>query len=467
MYQMLSTSPFRLPSDPGPQALYYGARVPNFDSNGDPELDENGNPTYVPVPALDRATQATIDADFILRQNYWLLYLNIKRACYNVLDKTIDDAFKFSPDPNLTGWNPLMEIIDILEQMTATYGPSTPTALLQNDTLFRSPYSPTDAPEVLFHRIEDCQEIMTLGEDPYTPMQLLNNAFRLLLGCGLYQRDFDEWDRNLTADKIWINLKPFNQEAYQRRLNATGNMSGQHRHIQNEFAVLEESDNDKDEDVATVIMQMAVFTMQSQLTAVSTAATSSSVPAAIQQLNTNLQAMMQQMMAYANESTMRNPPVVHNPPLMHFNIPTIGSFQPGGNAQGARRHGRRRGGRAPGIVPGGRRAPHTPFADYSARQGGMGASIVPAFVPGVPGVGVAARNTAPMYSNIVKRYSNMNVCFLCSFDVENGHTSHTCPQAWRRANHQDAYNRSNAQQYIDVGYDACTKAKHKMQLPTF
>jgi len=123
-----------------------------------------------------------------------------------VLNETINDAFRFSPVPNLTGWNPLMEIIDILEQMTTTYGCPTPTALLQNDTLFRSPYSPTDAPEVLFRRIEDRQEIMTLGEDPYTLMQLMNNAIRLLLGCGLYQRDFEEWDRKLAADKIWMGL---------------------------------------------------------------------------------------------------------------------------------------------------------------------------------------------------------------------------------------------------------------------
>jgi len=403
MYQMLSTSAFRLPSDPGPQAIYYGARTPILDVNGDPELDATGNPTYVPVPALDRATQATIDTDFVLRRNYWLSYLNIKRACYNVLDKTIDDAFKFSPDPTLTGWNPLMEIIDIMEQMTTTYGRPTPTVLLHNDTLFRSPYSPTDAPEVLFSRIEDWQEIMTLGEDPYTPMQLLNNAIRLLLGCELYQRNFEEWDRKLVADKIWITLKPFIQEAYQHKLNATGNTSGQHGYMQNAFAVLEESDDDEDDDVATVITQMAALTTQCQLTAASTAATSSSVAAAIQQLNTNQQAMntnqqamMQQMMTYANANTTRNPPAVHNPPLTHFNIPTIGTFQPGVNTQGGRRPGRGRGGRAPVIVPGGRRAPRTPFADYSARQCGMGTSIVPAFVPGVPGAGVAARNTAPM-----------------------------------------------------------------------
>jgi len=140
--------------------------------------------------------------------------------------------------------NPSMEIIDIMEQMTTTYGrpTPTPTTLLHNDTLFRSPYFSTDAPEVLFHRIKDCQEIMTLGEDPYTPMQLLNNAIRLLLGCGLNQRK-----------------------------------SGQHGYVQNAFAVLEESDDDEDDDVATVITQMAALTTQSQLTAASTAATSSTV----------------------------------------------------------------------------------------------------------------------------------------------------------------------------------------------
>jgi hypothetical protein len=51
----------------------------------------------------------------------------------------------------------------------------------KNDTLFRSVYYPQDAPKVLFHCIKDCQEVQILGDDPYTPQQLLNNAVRLLL----------------------------------------------------------------------------------------------------------------------------------------------------------------------------------------------------------------------------------------------------------------------------------------------
>ena len=192
MYQLLSTSPFCLPNNPGPLAIYYGARVPILNANDDPVNDAKGNPTYVPIPALDHATQATINAPSIREQNYWHLYRNIKRACYNMLDDSINDTFKFFPDLDLTGWNPSMKIIKIMDQLTTIYGRPMPTALLQNDTLFRSAYSPIDAPEILFRRIKDCQEIQTLGNDPYTPLQLLNNATRLLLGCGLYQRNFEK-----------------------------------------------------------------------------------------------------------------------------------------------------------------------------------------------------------------------------------------------------------------------------------
>ena len=102
-----------------------------------------------------------------------------------------------------------MEVRKIFDQITSTYGRPTPAALLQNDTLFRSVYSPQDAPEVLFWRIKDCQEVQILGEDPHTAQPLLNNAVRLLLQCGLYTRDFEDWDRKTASDKIWTNLKTF------------------------------------------------------------------------------------------------------------------------------------------------------------------------------------------------------------------------------------------------------------------
>ena len=70
----------------------------------------------------------------------------------------------------------------------------------------------------------------------------------------------------------------------------------------------------------------------------------------------------------------------------------------------------------------------------------------------------------PDYSNIYKRHNNWNVCFSCGFDIEDGHTSMTCP--FKKANHQPAFTRENAQQFIAAGYDPSTKGMHKTILPT-
>ena len=102
-----------------------------------PKLDAEGNLQFPPLPVLSRATLATIDARYNRTQNYWRVYLNIKRACYNMLDDTIKDAFKVSNNPALR-WNPSMNIIDMLDQLVTTYGHPTPMALFQNDNTISS-----------------------------------------------------------------------------------------------------------------------------------------------------------------------------------------------------------------------------------------------------------------------------------------------------------------------------------------
>ncbi len=90
-----------------------------------------------------------------------------------------------------------------------------------------------------------------------------------------------------------------------------------------------------------------------------------------------------------------------------------------------------------------------------------GGGIVP-FQPAVPTGQQQVRRAD--YSNIYKRHNNWNVCFSCGFDIEDGHTSMTCP--FKKANHQQSFSRENAQQFIAAGYDPCTKGMHKTILPT-
>ncbi len=235
--------------------------------------------------------------------------------------------------------------------------------------------------------------------------------------------------------------------------------------MQNAFAALAEESEDEDDDVQTVITQMAALTTQSQLTASTAAETNASVTAAINQLAANQQAMQQQFEGFATTHNTRYQPATPTPPPMQqFNIPNFGMFQPAGLGVRGRQGGCGRGERA--------NAGHqwcTPFANFMGRGGqgglppiggGRGGDVAPFAQQNAP------RNAAPMYSNIIKRYVDWNVCFSCGFDVEDGHMSKTRPTPWRRVNHQEGYTLANSAQYIAARYDACTKAMHKAQLPT-
>jgi hypothetical protein len=277
-----------------------------------------------------------------------------------------------------------METREMFDQIMATYGRPTLAALLQNNMLFRSVYSPQDAPEVLFRRIEDCQEVKILGEDPYTAHQLLNNAVHLLLQSGLYTHAFEDWDRKIATDKIWMNLKIFVQECYTHCLNATSITTGALGYVQNAFAALAKDSEDDDDDVQTVITQMVALTTQSQLTVSTAAETNASVTAAINQLTANQQAMQQKFVAFATTCNANYQPAPPAPtPIAQFAIPKCGPFQPAGIGGGGRRGGRGHGERANA----GRRNLCTPFANFVGR-GGQG-GLPPNGSGGGQGVGLA------------------------------------------------------------------------------
>jgi hypothetical protein len=140
---------------------------------------------------------------------------NIERACFTALNASVNDAFKVSNDPAVHGWHAGMRVIDILDQLNATYRQPTPAALEENDHIFRSLTSAADPPEVLFRRIEECAETALLGKNPYTNKQLIMNAIRLLLSTSLYTRAFEDWDQLSEAAKTWIELRQIIQDAFQ------------------------------------------------------------------------------------------------------------------------------------------------------------------------------------------------------------------------------------------------------------
>jgi hypothetical protein len=237
-----------------------------------------------------------------------------QRATYTTQCTTcshINNAFKVAPPttPPTIGWNALMSLNNIFNQMMNTYGCPTPNAMRQNMMTFLSPYNLQDLPEILFKHCANCQEVAIIANVKYTNKQLLMNIINLLTRCGLYQRNLEDWDRRSNTDKTWINLCPFIQEAYQRRL-ALGTMTaGQGGYTScNHFAPFQANnatdDNVSDDDTAetiaiTINSHMANLLAQ---TVASLEANATQINASLQQLTINnaqlhqqQQSLMQQM----------------------------------------------------------------------------------------------------------------------------------------------------------------------------
>ncbi len=145
------------------------------------------------------------------------------------------------------------------------------------------------------------------------------------------------------------------------------------------------------------------------------------------------------------------------PPIQQLTILTqqapfqAGAFHAGcGGHQGGCNWGRGRGG-----------TDCTPFADYMHTAGATPETLSHIVLYGGNnaqpqlGQGGIQHVQNPNYSNIYKVYNKLNICLLCGFDVEDGHTSLMCP--FRKVNHQSAFTRENAQQIIAAGYDPSTK----------
>jgi hypothetical protein len=170
-----------------------------------------------------------------------------------MLDKLVRDKYKVSNNPNLLGWNPTMSIQLILAQLETLYVKPTANIIWNNNVLFTSKFNPLDAPETLFHRIKQCQEVAIIGATLYAAAQLVNNTMLLLLRSGIFPtREFKQWDA--IQNKTWPVLKTFVHGTYALKLvaaNIRTTMVQQGYVPQNMYHVLNKKDDSSADTTVT------------------------------------------------------------------------------------------------------------------------------------------------------------------------------------------------------------------------
>jgi hypothetical protein len=163
-----------------------------------------------------RKEMLTITAKHALAKHYHDTGLNICRACFNILDAHVVDAYKMAPagSPNTVGWNSTMLPNEIFNQLMTTYSKPTPNAIRQNNLTFIATYNPKDTPELLFKPCADCQEVPIIPKVPYMEEQLLMNVIDLFTHAGIYASNMDDWECMPDAHKMYFSLHPFIQATY-------------------------------------------------------------------------------------------------------------------------------------------------------------------------------------------------------------------------------------------------------------
>ena len=308
------------------------------------------------------------------------------------------------------------------------------------------------------------------------------NVINLLTRCGIYQQDLEDWEQQPDINKTWLNLRPFIQEAFQCHLSSGTMTAGQGRYAsRNQYAALaadgntkEVSDDDTTETIAgTINSHMAHL---SQQMVASLEANASQINASLQQpalnnkqLHQQQQSLMQQMgMLTPNTNVLRTritaggtrtnyPTAIARPPTQIYAPPPLQGFQQqqlyysprgGGQGGGCSRQGGR--GHGPGQKP-------PPQIQYPT-IGGTG--IIP-YIPA--GFQPHCHQCNPNFLNVANVFANQNVCFLCGFDVEDGHTSATCVN--KKVGRQDRFTSSNYTQYERANHPFFRKGMHKTMYP--
>ena len=454
LFALLDPTPFVEPIDPGLYPIYQ---------------------QYALAPDMKMT-----DNLFKTRKNMYTTYTNIKRSVFAMLIATIPEQFRTSNNPSMTGWNQTMSIKDILDQLEITFGRPGAAELLINQAAWSAPHNNQDAPENLFLRLEQCQQVAILAKNAYSETQMITNAVLLLRQSNIFpSKDYDDWDDVPEATRTWPIMRAFFHKKYTKRMTSI-NMnakSGQHGYAgANPYGIFHTAHDDNDSTTTegtTLTIAAPTVTLPGSTLGMGTAM-APEISNAIAQLAANQTAMMSQMAALS---------ITPQPPIHQITIPTQqftgGTGRRGGGGyRGSNTFTGGAGGRGGGAYTtsynGGYNAGYTPPMGQGRIGRGRGR--------GRRGRGTFAEASVPMQGsmvpfgappnvpfgappNPVKRYNNWNYCYSCGFDVEDGHTSMTCPQTWRKAGHQNMCTRENYTQFQAAGHTPSLKGMHKHQLP--
>lgn len=388
---------------------------------------------------LTAAETRDAEAEYETNRATYISQLNVTQAIINALNTAVPKQFKRGTNAAglILGANPYRNNQDprtILLALRTLYGKPSPAEKQANSNAFREQWNPADPIETYFDRLEDCYVTALIAPPPFTMPQMCDMAITSLQLTGLYSDALTEYERMPAAQHTWDDLKIHFTSAYNTKLIAGTQTTGQHGYA----ATTLES-----EEALNNIEQ----SLNHELTSLQVAnhANHQSTQDMFQAFAQQLAAVSQQLAVIAPYAAAQNTANAVIPPPTA--IPT--SVAPPATRRTNNNIRNQRGGR--GRTRNSHMQPAATAPPPAATSNG---------IPPPPAVNTPRTSTL----NYNKYYNNNNYCFSCGYDVPQWHTSETCP--YPKDNHQRGCTRANVRAYEQAGHEVSKRGIHKTIMPT-
>ena len=128
-------------------------------------------------------------------------YDNTDKALKKVLISAVVDIFLHAIRYRYLGYANITTR-QMLTHMYTTYAKITPADLIKKDARLKIAYDVNQPIERLFEKFEDAIEYSDGGHNPYTPLQVVTNAFQLVFQTGMFVQDCKDWERTKPDEKV-------------------------------------------------------------------------------------------------------------------------------------------------------------------------------------------------------------------------------------------------------------------------
>jgi hypothetical protein len=188
IYNTLSAQPFVIPINPGPAPIFPVAAT-------GPQIHN------IRVVFKEEATA-------------FKKYMDVCNALSAIILEVIDPVYLATLRLPYVGFGTRTPQ-QLLAHLYTNYAKITPADLDGNDKAMKQACDVNQPIEVLYKQIEDAIEFADAGQTPYSPEQVLNIAYQLVVRTGIFTDDCKIWKRQPAIYKTWPQFKIDFALAYQ------------------------------------------------------------------------------------------------------------------------------------------------------------------------------------------------------------------------------------------------------------